>query len=81
MPHLLPREFARTEKHIHDGLIADRGIHHRVINRVRPFDVEMLLDEINAFALEAIHQFLGFLFGFATALKPAHLILSPGVQE
>ena len=55
------------ENHLYDGLIADLGVHHSVINRaVRPFDVEILLDEISAFAVDAIHQFFGFLFGFAT---------------
>jgi hypothetical protein len=71
-----------TENHIDDGLVADCGIHHSVINRaVRPFDLEILLDKMSAFAVDVIHQFFGFLFGFATTLKPAYLSLSWGVQE
>jgi hypothetical protein len=47
--------FHNVQNHVHDRLIADRSIDHGVVNgAVRPFDVEILLDESDAFPINSI---------------------------
>jgi hypothetical protein len=67
---------------VNDGLIADRRIDHGVVNgAVRPFDVEILLDEIDALAVNDIHELLGFLLTFAASQEAAHFIFSGSVKK
>ena len=65
-----------------DSLVAKRGINHGVVDgAVRPFDVEILLDEIDALAINGIHELLGFLLTFAASQEAAHFIFSGSVKE
>lgn len=51
-----------------DGFVADRRVHHRVVDgAVRPFRMEILLDEIDALSIDGIHELLSFILGFAAA--------------
>ncbi len=58
----------KIQNHVNDRLIADRSIDHRMVNRaVRPFDVEILLDEIDAFPINGIHEQFGFFLTLASS--------------
>src|ERR1700689_1191218 len=49
------------QNHVNDGLIAERGVDHGVVDgAVRPFDVEILLNKIVALAVHGVHELLGF---------------------
>src|SRR5882672_810267 len=74
--------FHEVQNHVNDGLIADRRIDHSVVNgAVRPFDAEILLYEIDALAVNGIHELLGFLLTFAASQEAAHFIFSGGVEK
>jgi len=46
----------KIQNHVNDSLTADRSIDHGMVNRaVRPLDVEILLDEIDAFSINDIY--------------------------
>src|SRR5258708_40138671 len=74
--------FHEVKNHMNDGLIADRRIDHSVVNgAVRPFDAEILLDEIDALAVNGIHELLGFLLTLAASQEAAHFIFSWSVKK
>jgi len=53
---------------VNDRLIADRSIDHGVVDRaVGPFDLEILLDEIDAFLIDGIHELFGFFLALASS--------------
>jgi hypothetical protein len=67
---------------VNDGLIADRGIDHGVVNgAVRPFNAEILLDEIDALTVNGIHELLGFLLTLAATQEAPHFIFSWSVKK
>ena len=67
---------------MNDRLIADRSIDHGVVNRaVRPFDVEILLDEIDAFPINGIYELFGFLPALAPSQQSPHFIFSRSVKK
>jgi hypothetical protein len=48
----------QTQNHANNALPADGGIHHGVVDRsIRPFDAEILPDEISALAIDGIDPF------------------------
>ncbi|MGA2458491.1 MAG: hypothetical protein ABSF85_13055 [Terriglobales bacterium] len=64
------------------GLFADRGIDHGVVNNtVRPFDMEILLDEIGAFPINGIHELFGILLALAASQQAPHFIFSRSVKK
>jgi hypothetical protein len=69
----LPRKF--PENHISGAHIPNRGS-SRCCDRsaVRPFGIEIFLNEIGAFTVDVIHQFFCFLFTLATAKKPPDFV-------
>src|SRR5437016_4064879 len=74
--------FYEIQNHVNDGLIANRGIDHGVVNgAIRPFDAEILLDEIDALAVNGIHELPGFLLALATSQQAPHFILSRSVKK
>ena len=74
--------FHEIQNHVDDGLIADRSIDHGVVNgAVRPFNVEILLDEIGALAVNSIHQQLGVLLTLAASQEAPHFIISRSVKK
>ncbi len=71
-----------VQNHVNDGLIADRGIDHGVVDgAVRPFDVEILLDEIGALPIDGIHELFGFLLTLAASQQAAALYLPSERKE
>jgi hypothetical protein len=51
---------------MNDRFVADCGVHHGVLNRaIRPFDLEILLNEIGAFPVDTLNEF--FPLAFATS--------------
>src|SRR5947199_7474028 len=74
--------FYEIQNHVNDGLIANRGIDHGVVNgAIRPFDAEILLDEIDALAVDGIHELPGFLLALATSQQAPHFILSRSIKK
>ena len=60
--------FHKIQNHVNDRLIADPSIDHGVVNgAVRPFDVEILLDEIDAFPIHCVHELFGFVLALAAS--------------
>jgi len=67
---------------MNDPLIADRGIDHRVVDgAVRPFNAEILLDEIGALTVDSIRKLLGFLFALAASQEAPHFIFSRSIKK
>jgi hypothetical protein len=67
---------------MNDSIIADRSIDHGVVNgAIRPFDVEIFLDEINTLAINCVHQLLGFLFALAASQQASNFILPRSVKK
>src|SRR5208282_5027603 len=74
--------FHKTQNHPDGRPIADRGVNHGVIGgAVRPFDAEILLNEIGALPINRIHQLFGLFFALAPSHEPPHFIFSRRVNE
>src|SRR5712675_790270 len=70
------------QNHVNDGVIAHRGIDHSVVNgAIRPFDAEIPLDEISAFPIHRIHQFLCFILALAARKQTMNLVFSRSIQK
>src|SRR5215469_9444001 len=64
------------------GIIPQRRIQHAVIDSaIRPFDVEILLNEISAFAVDSIDEVQSLLLALAARQQAPHLVLSLSVQK
>jgi len=75
-------DFYEIQNHVNDGLIANRGVDHGVVNgAIRPFDAEILLDEIDSLAVYGIHELPSFLLALATCQQAPHFILSRSVKK
>src|SRR5205807_10350408 len=48
---------------------------------VRPFDAEILLDEVSSVAIHGLGELLGFIFGVATLSQSADLAVRRGIDE
>jgi hypothetical protein len=67
---------------VNDSLISDGGVYHGVVNRaIRPFFVEVLLNEIGALSIDRIHELFRFLLALAASQKPPDFIFSWGIEE
>ena len=67
---------------LHRPRITQAGIDHEMETMtVGPFDAEILLDEIDALAINGIHELLGFLLAFAASQEAADFILSGSVKK
>ena len=74
--------FHQIHNHVNDGLISDGGVDHGVINgAVRPFDMEILLNEIGALAIDGIHALLSFFLSFAASHEAPHFVFSWSVKK
>jgi hypothetical protein len=70
------------QNHVNDGIIADRCIDHGMVeSAVRPFDVEILLDEIMALVVNGIYKLQGFILALATRQEAPHFIFSRSVEK
>ena len=74
--------FHEIQNDVNYGRIADGGVDEGVVNgAVRPLDVEILLDEIDALAVDGIHELLGFLGILAASQQAAHFIFPGSVKK
>jgi hypothetical protein len=74
--------FHKIQNHVKDCLSADRGIDHGVVDgAVGLFDVEILLDEIDAFPIDRIHELFGLLPTLPASQQAPHFIFSRSVKE
>src|SRR5271154_1672646 len=70
------------QNHVNDSLIADRSIDHGVVNgAIRPFYVEIFLDEISTLAINCVHELLRFFFALAASQQPSKFILPRSVKK
>jgi hypothetical protein len=74
--------FHEVQNHVSDGLIADRGIDHGVVDgAVWPFDFEIFLDEIGTLAVDGIHELLGFRLALASRQEAPDFVFSRSVKK
>jgi len=67
---------------VNDSLIANRRIDHAVVNgAVRPFDFEILLDEIHALAVYRVHELQRFGLTLAAGQEAPHFVFSRSVEK
>jgi hypothetical protein len=67
---------------VNGGLIPGRCIDRGMVSgTVRPFDVEILLDEIVALAVNRIHELMGLSLTLAASKEAAHFIFSRRVKK
>src|SRR5215467_15186391 len=54
--------------HAHGSLISAAGVNHGMVNRaIRPFHVEIFLNEVRALTIYGIDQLLGFFLCFSAS--------------
>ena len=74
--------FHKIQNDLQDSLLADRSINHGVVNgTVRPFHVEILVEEIDAFPINRIHELFGIFLAFAAGHEAPQFILSGSIKK
>jgi len=72
----------KTQNHVRDGLVADHGVQHGVINHAsRPFNMEIFLNEIGTFAIDGYQQVLKLPFRFSAFEETLDFVFSRCIQK
>src|SRR5262249_46893394 len=79
---LFAQSSCRIEDCVHGEIVTETSVHHQMeAMAVRPFDFEVLFDELGAFEVHLLDQRGRFLFAFPFALQATHLVIERSVDE